>query len=228
MKEQKESKRNSYSSCFDVIGPVMVGPSSSHTAGAINIGEAAQKIFQAKPDLAIVDYYESFAETHQGHGTDFAIVSGILGFAYDDPRVPDSVSIAENEGIKIDFVENQGESPFEHPNTADIRLINDEKETRLAGISVGGGKIEIRLIALDGFEIKPQGCLPALLLISSHAQLADQFEQIIQDEQVVIVDKIQQFQADKFLTFFEIQHHFPAALLQQLAEMPGVEKLILL
>lgn len=143
-----QAKNTSYSSCFDVIGPVMVGPSSSHTAGAINIGAAAQKIYRDRPTEIIVRYYESFAETHLGHGTDFATIAGVLGFSYDDHRVPNSVDIARNQGMKVQFIEMEGPSPYDHPNTADITLINDHKTSRLVGISVGGGKVELRLIEL--------------------------------------------------------------------------------
>ena len=146
-----QAKNTSYSSCFDVIGPVMVGPSSSHTAGAINIGAAAQKIYRDRPTEIIVRYYESFAETHLGHGTDFATIAGVLGFSYDDHRVPNSVDIARNQGMKVQFIEMEGPSPYNHPNTADITLINDHKTARLVGISVGGGKVELRLIELGGF-----------------------------------------------------------------------------
>ena len=77
-----------YRSVFDIIGPIMVGPSSSHTAGAVAIGKAARAIFQELPKKVTVHYYESFAQTHRGHGTDFAIAAGIMGFPPDDAQVP--------------------------------------------------------------------------------------------------------------------------------------------
>lgn len=114
-----------FKSCFNVIGPVMIGSSSSHTAGAIEIGKLANKLFQGKSTHALVKYYESFAETHKGHGTDFAIASGILGFETDDARVPAALDIAEEENIDIQFVEMPGDSPVHHANTACITLSND-------------------------------------------------------------------------------------------------------
>ena len=80
--------KNNYKSVFDIIGPVMIGPSSSHTAGAVKIGRVANKLFGMVPPKVTVHYYGSFARTHRGHGTDYAIAAGLLGFASDDSRIP--------------------------------------------------------------------------------------------------------------------------------------------
>ncbi|MDO4432478.1 MAG: L-serine ammonia-lyase, iron-sulfur-dependent subunit beta [Aerococcaceae bacterium] len=226
MTEQK--KNTSFSSCFDVIGPIMVGPSSSHTAGAINIGAAAQKVFRDRPTQVIVRYYESFAETHKGHGTDFATIAGVLGFRYDDNRVPNSIEIAKEQGIQIRFIEMEGDSPFGHPNTADITLLNDEKTSRLVGISVGGGKIEVRLIEMEGFEIRPTGYLPALLLVADNPNLSRTLEHRFAEEGIVVNAIIHQDGAKRYLTYYEIQHHFPLRLYYEIESMQGVERLVLL
>ena len=139
-----------YKSVFDIIGPVMVGPSSSHTAGAVAIGQVAHKLFSQKITQVTIDYYESFAKTHRGHGTDFAIIAGVLGMQTDDLRVPDAVRIAEMRGIKVKFIEHEGKSPINHPNTAIVTLANKDKEVKVAGCSIGGGTIEIRKIQIDG------------------------------------------------------------------------------
>lgn len=212
----------SYSSCFDIIGPIMVGPSSSHTAGAINIGEAARKVFNDTPNVAIIKYYESFAETHKGHGTDFAIVSGILGFDHDDERVPYSVDIATEEGIDIQFLEMEGDSPFDHPNTADITLSNDNHSARVAGVSVGGGKIELRKIEIFGFDIDITGFLPALLIVTDKNQTSDRFTQLFNDNNVVVTDVIQQTSDDQQLFYYEIQHFIPERIIKAIAEMEDV------
>lgn len=221
-------KNTSFSSCFDVIGPVMVGPSSSHTAGAINIGAAAQKIFRDRPTEIIVRYYESFAETHQGHGTDFAIVAGVLGFAYDDHRVPNSVEIARAGGMGIRFIEMAGVSPYGHPNTADITLINEDKTSRVVGISVGGGKIELRLIETEGFIIEPKGYLPAVMLITEHPQVVEDVRTRFDQEGVVVTRTIEQATPYRYLTYFEIQHHFPLKLYYELEQYTGVSRFVLL
>ncbi|CAJ1225352.1 L-serine ammonia-lyase, iron-sulfur-dependent subunit beta [Lactiplantibacillus xiangfangensis] len=153
-----------YKSVFDIIGPIMIGPSSSHTAGACAIGRAANSIFKDKPMDIVIHYYESFAQTHKGHGTDYAIISGILGFDPDDSRVPYAIGLARDQGINITFIEEPGDSPINHPNTAIIDLKNEHKQVSVSGCSIGGGTIEIREIHMDGFDIKPKGPLPILLV----------------------------------------------------------------
>ncbi|WP_047998838.1 L-serine ammonia-lyase, iron-sulfur-dependent subunit beta [Lactiplantibacillus herbarum] len=153
-----------YKSVFDIIGPIMIGPSSSHTAGACAIGRAANSIFQEKPTDIVIHYYESFAQTHKGHGTDYAIISGILGFDPDDSRVPYAIGLARDQGMNITFIEEVKDSPIDHPNTAIIDLSNDDKQVTVAGCSIGGGTIEIREIKMDGFDVKPKGPLPILLV----------------------------------------------------------------
>ncbi|WP_416353814.1 L-serine ammonia-lyase, iron-sulfur-dependent subunit beta [Agrilactobacillus fermenti] len=155
-----------YKSVFDIIGPVMIGPSSSHTAGAVAIGRAANRIFGDVPTKIIVHYYESFAQTHKGHGTDYAIISGIMGFEPDDARVPNALQIAKDSGIEVQFIEEAGDSPIGHPNTAIVELSKADREITVAGCSIGGGTIEIRDIKMDGFHIKPKGPLPILLVQS--------------------------------------------------------------
>ena len=96
----------------------------------------------------MVKYYESFAETHKGHGTDFAIIAGILGLAADDSKVPDAIKIAESKGIDITFIEQLGNSPAGHPNTADVYAEDESRSIRVMGISVGGGLIEVKMLKL--------------------------------------------------------------------------------
>ena len=135
-----------YRSAFEIIGPVMIGPSSSHTAGAVRIGRVARTLFETQTKRAILSLYGSFAKTYKGHGTDFAIIGGILGFAPDDSRVPDAIHIAEAKGMDITFIEIPGESPAGHPNTADVYLEDDSRSIRTLGISIGGGLIEVKEI----------------------------------------------------------------------------------
>ncbi|MEM0513220.1 serine dehydratase beta chain [Limosilactobacillus fermentum] len=111
-----------YRSVFDIIGPIMIGPSSSHTAGAVAIGRVARQVLDQTPVRVTVQYYESFAQTHQGHGTDYAIVAGLLQMDPADPRVPNSRELASQAGIEINFVEEPGASPIGHPNTAVLDL----------------------------------------------------------------------------------------------------------
>ncbi|WML43665.1 L-serine ammonia-lyase, iron-sulfur-dependent subunit beta [Neobacillus sp. PS3-40] len=150
-----------YKSVFDIIGPVMIGPSSSHTAGAARIGRVARSLFGREPKWANISFYGSFAQTYKGHGTDVAIVAGILDFDTDDERLIKAVDIAENRGIKLTFIEE--DAVTDHPNTARVIIGDENGELDLVGISIGGGKIEI--IELNGFELKLSGNHPAVLVI---------------------------------------------------------------
>ena len=116
----------------------------------------------------MVTYYESFAETHKGHGTDFAIIAGILGFVA-MTAVPDAIKIAESKGIDITFIEKSGDSPAGHPNTADVYVEDDSRSIRTMGISVGGGLIEVKHVEIDGFSLELQGPLPVVIAISERA-----------------------------------------------------------
>ena len=127
---------------FDIIGPVMIGPSSSHTAGACRIGRIAAKLLNATPKEAYITFVGSFAKTYRGHGTDRAIVAGILGMSPDDLRLPQSLSIAEETGLIYHF--DTAEMPKCHPNTAIIKLLGENNtEVEIEGASIGGGNILI-------------------------------------------------------------------------------------
>jgi len=150
-----------FKSVFDIIGPIMIGPSSSHTAGAARIGRVARSLFGREPKWAKISLYESFAKTYKGHGTDVALVGGLLDFDTDDKRIIEALNIAKERNIQVEFIEETATA--EHPNTARI-LIGDEKgELELVGISIGGGKIEI--IELNGFQLKLSGHHPAILVV---------------------------------------------------------------
>lgn len=154
---------NKYKSVFDIIGPIMIGPSSSHTAGAVQIGRIANKLFGKIPPKVTVHYYGSFAQTHRGHGTDYAIAAGIMGFLPHDSRVPLAPQIARQQGIDLRFVEESGDSPIHHPNTAILVMTDGNKQIKVSGCSIGGGAVEIREINLEGVEILPAGPLPIVI-----------------------------------------------------------------
>jgi L-serine dehydratase len=139
----------------------MIGPSSSHTAGALRIGKVARSLFGREPKWANISLYGSFAQTYKGHGTDVAIVGGILDFETDDTRIINALDLAEERGIKIRFIEE--DAITDHPNTARIMIGDHNGELELVGISIGGGKIEIT--ELNGFELKLSGNHPAILVM---------------------------------------------------------------
>ena len=135
---------------FDIIGPVMIGPSSSHTAGAARIGLIARLLLGQRPTLARIGFHGSFAKTWRGHGTDRAIVGGLLGMAVDDPRLRDSLALAQRQGLSLIFstVHLRGA----HPNTVQLILEGDQgARLEMEAASVGGGNIDIT--SLGGMNV---------------------------------------------------------------------------
>lgn len=136
----------SFISVFDVLGPNMIGPSSSHTAGASVIAFLAQKMISGPLKSVEFTLYGSFAKTYRGHGTDRALLGGIMGFATDDVRIRDSFHIAEERGLAYTFVINEEETEI-HPNTVDIVMTNEAGQVMsVRGESLGGGKVRITRI----------------------------------------------------------------------------------
>ncbi|TYP72056.1 L-serine ammonia-lyase, iron-sulfur-dependent subunit beta [Paenibacillus methanolicus] len=145
---------------FAIIGPVMIGPSSSHTAGAARIGRAARQALGEPPLVADIVLYGSFADTGQGHGTDTAIVAGLLDMDTDDARIPDAFGEAERSGLEVSLRMSDETQP--HPNTAAIVLRGPSRRISLLGRSIGGGSVEIARI--DRFAVKFTAVYPTLLI----------------------------------------------------------------
>lgn len=133
-------------SVFDVLGPNMIGPSSSHTAGAAVIAYLAQKMINGPLVKVNFTLYGSFAKTYRGHGTDRALLGGIMGFSTDDMRIRDSYEIAAERGLEFSFTPNEIETDI-HPNTVDILMENAVgQQMKIRGESLGGGKVQITRI----------------------------------------------------------------------------------
>lgn len=150
-------------SVFDVLGPNMIGPSSSHTAGAAIIAYLAQKMIA--PPLRRADFrlYGSFAKTYQGHGTDRALVGGVLGFSADDERIRDSFALAKQQGLEFRFIPDETETDV-HPNTVEIRMENAAgRVMTVRGESLGGGKV--RIVGINGVKVDFTGEYNALIVV---------------------------------------------------------------
>ncbi len=146
---------------FDILGPVMIGPSSSHTAGAVKLGYVARRLLGGEPAAAKVYLHGSFADTGKGHGTDRAIIAGILGMKEDDERIPFSFELAEKQGL--DFQIETIQLPGAHPNTAVMELTDaGGRKIEVQGSSVGGSRIVINKI--DGAEVKCSAEYPTLIV----------------------------------------------------------------
>ena len=198
---------------FDVLGPVMIGPSSSHTAGAARIGYTAQKLLGEVPAKADIGLYGSFATTGKGHGTDRALVAGLLGLRPDDPRLPDSFALAEEQGMT--FTIHPVELRSAHPNTAVLHLTaRSGRELSLKASSVGGGRIRVTdsntLIIHN--EDTP-GCIAEVTMSLALRRIN--------------IASMQVFRAAVgryAVMVLECDSHIPHTLEQQLAVMPGLLK----
>lgn len=146
---------------FDILGPVMVGPSSSHTAGATRIGFITRKLLGCKPVKATIGLCGSFAATGKGHGTDRAIIAGLLGMQPDDMRIPESFEIAKQEGLQFDISNIQVKEA--HPNTAVIKAIGEDgRSLEVQASSLGGERILLNKI--DGIVVNCTGSCPTLII----------------------------------------------------------------
>lgn len=201
----------------------MIGPSSSHTAGAARIGRVARSLFGREPKWANISFYGSFAQTYKGHGTDVAIVGGLLDFDTDDERIIHAIEIAKERGIKIRFIEE--DAVPDHPNTARIIIGDHNGELELVGISIGGGKIEIT--ELNGFELKLSGNHPAILVvhndrfgaIASVANTLAKYEINIGHMEVSRKEK-----GKMALMTIEVDQNIDDNIIKELEELPNILK----
>jgi L-serine dehydratase len=145
----KEIPMSDRSSIFDMIGPVMIGPSSSHTAGVVRIGKVAHLLLGGNPSSAEITFYNSFARTYEGHGSDRAVAAGLLGMETDDERIREALSVAAQTPLDIQFKAVNNASAL-HPNTVRIKAKRDTRELSMLGISRGGGLISI--LEIDGYR----------------------------------------------------------------------------
>jgi L-serine dehydratase len=150
-------------SLLDIIGPVMVGPSSSHTAGACRLGLLARNLVGGTPERARIELHGSFARTGEGHGTDKAIAGGLMGFRPDDERLRDALEIAEREGLDYTF-EKASLGDEAHPNTTRITLERGDRHAVMTGASLGAGRILVTEI--NGYKVEVTGSYHTIVLIA--------------------------------------------------------------
>lgn len=137
------------SGIFDMIGPVMIGPSSSHTAGVVRIGRVVHKILGLTPDFADIVFYNSFARTYEGHGSDRAILAGLMDYKTDDKRIKTAIDRTKKAGLSYKF-RSIGSASTYHPNSIRITASKEGREIEIVGESRGGGVIRIKEV--NGFD----------------------------------------------------------------------------
>lgn len=171
-------------SAFDIIGPRMVGPSSSHTAGAVRLSKIAGELVDYDVKKVQFILHGSFAKTCKGHGTDRALVAGMLGMKENDPKLKQALKIAKEKGIDYDFLEaDLGEV---HPNTVKFMIEKmDGQKISLMGSSVGGGSIKI--IEINGLKVEFTGCYPTIITRHiDHPGIIAQITKILADYEINI------------------------------------------
>ena len=208
---------------FSIIGPSMVGPSSSHTAGAVRLGRVSRQLLRKLPERAEIVFYGSFAETYQGHGTDVAVVAGLLDYETDDPRIPDAVEEAGRLGVEIVFKISKAQ--VAHPNTAKITLVGGERKVTVIGASIGGGNIEIQHV--NDFDVRFTGVYPALLVAHEDRKgmLAD-ITRLLSDADMNIgyMDVDRKARHGEALTVLEVDNPIPDTIIRALRQLPSVRE----
>lgn len=216
-------------SIFDVIGPNMIGPSSSHTAGAVAIALMARKMFPEEIKKVTFTLYGSFAKTYRGHGTDRALLGGILGFATDDERIRDAFEYAKEMQMDYRFVIDEN-TQTNHPNTADIELLGVTGYTlSIRGESIGGGKMKI--VRIDHIDVEFTGEYSTLIV---HQQdkpgVVAHITQALSEQEVNIAF-MRLFREDKganAYTVVESDEPIPEEVLDKIRANPNVDNLMLI
>ena len=207
---------------FDVLGPVMTGPSSSHTAGAVRIGSTARRLLGEQPADAEILLYGSFAATGRGHGTDKALVAGLLGMRPDDLRIPESFTVAAEEGLT--FTIHPVELREAHPNTAVLTVEGiSGKKTCVQAVSIGGGRI--RVDKLDGVAVNFTGAFNTLIV--RHMDVPGELATLTREISnaginIANMSLVRDRRGGSVMTIFEIDQPVPAGVIEKLKEVPHV------
>ena len=212
---------------FDILGPVMVGPSSSHTAGAARLGKVARAV--AGGDIEEVTFYlhGSFAKTYKGHGTDRALVAGILGMEASDLRLRDSLDIAKEMGLKIHFKE--ADLGDVHPNTVEFVIKGKEGTYELIGSSIGGGSIEVTSVNRN--TVNFTGAYPTIIVSNKDVPgVVSKVTSILYDNDINIAFmKVFRNQKGKDATMvFEVDHEVTSEIIGNVKAINGINKVIMI
>lgn len=209
---------------YDIIGPVMVGPSSSHTAGAVKIGYVSRKLMAQPIAKARILLYGSFLATGKGHGTQIAIVAGLLGMKTDDCRIPDSFRLAGEAGMEISF--GEAELKDAHPNSAQLILTGaDGRQLEIVGESIGGSRINIA--SIDGLSANFSGDYPTLIVhnLDQPGHVAEVTSML--SHKSVNIATMQLYRAGRgghAVMVIECDQEVPKESIQWLAHLEGIEK----
>ena len=218
----------SFISVFDVLGPNMIGPSSSHTAGAARIGFLAQKMIGGNVVRADFTLYGSFAKTYHGHGTDRALLGGIMGFSTDDMRIRNSFEIAQETGLAYTFTPNEIETEI-HPNTVDISMTNKNGQTMtIRGESLGGGKV--RIVEINHVQVDFTGEYSAVIVIHQDTPgVAAYITKCLSDRRINIafMRLFREGKGDIAYTIVESDGRLPEDIVPVIRENPNIHEVMI-
>lgn len=210
---------------FDIMGPIMVGPSSSHTAGAVRIGYMTRKLLGEQPVSAQLLLHGSFAATGSGHGTDRALVAGLLGMKPDDERIPQSFELARQQDISVEVGTISLRNV--HPNTVVLRVKGaGERKLEVEASSLGGGKIKI--CSVDGIETNFSGDCPTLVVhnLDQPGHVSEvTFLLARYNVNIATMQLYRNVRGGYAVMVLECDQPIPAAPLESLAKMPGILKI---
>lgn len=209
---------------FDIIGPVMVGPSSSHTAGACKIGYVSRKLLAEDLKEAKILLYGSFLATGKGHGTQKALIAGLLGFLPDDEKIPSSLEIAKQKGIEVSFGESNLKNA--HPNSCELLLTGvNGRKLEIVAESLGGSIINIA--SIDGLSANFSGEYPTLIVhnLDQPGHIAEVTSML--SHKSVNIAKMQLYRANrggKAVMVIECDQEIPPESIKWLEHLEGIEK----
>lgn len=216
-----------FQSIFDIIGPVMVGPSSSHTAGAVRIGLAARSIFGEQATEVNITLYGSFAHTYKGHGTDLALIAGLLGFSTESAEIRRAYEVAATKGMKVQIYTS--DELTEHPNTVTICMRKDDRALCVTGISTGGGMIDITDI--DGFDVHVSCEEPVILVFhQDRPGLIAAVSSVLADAQVNIsqMEVSRKEKGEMALMLLATDVEIPQGAMERIEAIPDIGPIIFL
>nr|WP_297284494.1 L-serine ammonia-lyase, iron-sulfur-dependent subunit beta [uncultured Agathobaculum sp.] len=219
----------SYVSVFDVLGPNMIGPSSSHTAGAAVIAFLAHKMITPPLKKADFTLYGSFAKTYHGHGTDRALLGGMMGFNTDDIRIRNSFQIAAERGLAYSFTPCESETDI-HPNTVDIRMENARGQVMtVRGESLGGGKV--RISRINGVSVDFTGDYSTVIVVQQDKPgVVAHITKVLSDSNVNIafMRLFRESKGNTAYTIVESDGRFPEGIAEPLRNNPHVHDVMII
>ena len=206
---------------FDIVGPIMVGPSSSHTAGAVRLGLATRRILGADVKRAKITLHGSFAATYWGHRTDVALIAGLLGMGMADERIPQALELAKQAGLEYSF--ESRDLGDVHPNSVHIQAYSEQDQVTISGSSVGGGRINI--FEINGFEVGVDGTYSVLM--TRHRDEPGVIAEVtkvlaIHGINIAFLDVSRKMRGSEALLLAQTDDPIPELALQHVKRVPGV------